>query len=152
MKKPATIILLLLFFTCQAVFAQQSRQSPAKMAQNKVNGTDVKVKYGSPSVKGRTIYGDLVPYDQVWRTGANEATTIEFSKDVTINGKNLAKGKYALFTIPGKDSWEIIFNKNAEQWGAFKYNKDLDALRIRVNSTQAPMAEQFLKHQDLYCI
>jgi Protein of unknown function (DUF2911) len=94
--------------------------------------TEFTVTYSRPGVKGRTIWGGLVPYDQVWRTGANEATTFDVTRDVTINGENLAAGKYALFTIPGKDDWTIIFNKQADQWGAFKYDAKADALRLKV--------------------
>ncbi len=78
------------------------------------------------------IWGGLVPYDQVWRTGANEATTITFTDDVTVAGNKLAAGTYGLFTIPGKDEWTVIFNKGAKQWGAYEYKEADDALRIKV--------------------
>jgi hypothetical protein len=79
--------------------------------------TQVEINYSRPSVKGRTIFGDLVPFGKLWRTGANENSTISFSEDVTINGKILAKGKYALFTIPKADAWEIIFYATTDNWG-----------------------------------
>ncbi|MDP9360959.1 MAG: DUF2911 domain-containing protein [Acidobacteriota bacterium] len=103
--------------------------------------TDIKIDYSRPGVKGRTVWGALVPYDKVWRTGANEATQISFSDDVTINGQALPKGTYSLHTIPGKDSWTVIFNKTAQQWGSFKYDAAQDALRVTVKPEKAPFTE-----------
>jgi hypothetical protein len=106
------------------------RLSQHMVTTQTVGLTDITVDYSRPAVKGRVIWGGLVPYDQVWRTGANEATQISFSDDVTINGQPLPKGTYSLHTIPGKDSWTIIFNKVAKQWGSFTYDKAQDALRV----------------------
>jgi hypothetical protein len=103
--------------------------------------TDITIDYSRPAVKGRAIWGGLVPYDKVWRTGANEATQISFSDDVTINGQPLPKGTYSLHTIPGKDSWTIIFNKTAKQWGSFNYDAAQDALRVTTKPEKAPFAE-----------
>lgn len=111
---------------------QSGRKSPPREATGTIDGVDIAVNYGSPSVRGRDIWGALVPYGAVWRTGANEATTIEFSGDVTVEGQPLAAGKYGLFTIPGEDSWTIIFNKNPDQWGANDYDEAEDALRVTV--------------------
>jgi len=108
------------------------RPSPKATVSQTVGLTDVTITYCRPSVKGRVIWGGLVPYDQVWRTGANEATTITFTDDVTIEGTKLPAGTYGLFTIPGKDEWTVIFNKGAKQWGAYEYKQDQDALRIKV--------------------
>jgi hypothetical protein len=105
--------------------------------------TDITVDYSRPVAKGRVIWGGLVPYDKVWRTGANEATQITFSDDVTINGQALAKGAYSLHTIPGKDSWTLIFNKTAKQWGSFTYDAAQDALRVTVKPKAAPFTEVF---------
>ncbi|MEM8895456.1 MAG: DUF2911 domain-containing protein [Bacteroidota bacterium] len=110
----------------------QGRPSPPAEVTASVNRADVTINYSQPAVKGRTIWGDLVPYDAVWRTGANEATWIEVSKDVTIEGQKLEAGKYGLFTIPGKDEWTIIFNDTWQQWGAYEYDKSKDALRVTV--------------------
>ncbi len=118
-----------------AAWAQQldlPRPSPKATVSQTVGLTDVTITYCRPSVKGRVIWGGLVPYDQVWRTGANEATTITFTDEVTIEGTKLPAGTYGLFTIPGKDEWTVIFNKGAKQWGAFEYKQDQDALRIKV--------------------
>ena len=108
------------------------RPSPKATVSQTVGLTDVTITYCRPSVKGRAIWGGLVPYDQVWRTGANEATTITFSDDVTIEGTKLPAGTYGLFTIPGKDAWTVVFNKGAKQWGAYEYKQAEDALRIQV--------------------
>lgn len=91
--------------------------SPKASLSQMVGLTEVEVHYSRPSAKGRTIFGDLVPFGKLWRTGANENSTISFSEDVTINGKVLPKGKYALFTIPKADTWEIIFYSVTDNWG-----------------------------------
>jgi hypothetical protein len=129
---------LILVFVTQLVFAQYQigivpRVSPDKATYQKIGYTEVNVKYGSPGAKNRQIWGELVPYNKVWRAGANNATTIEFSSSIAINNMSLDSGKYALFIIPREnDKWTIIFNKTYKQWGAFKYNKNEDALRIDV--------------------
>ena len=115
------------------------RPSPAATATGSIGKTTVTINYSQPGVKGRKIWGELVPYGKVWRTGANEATTFEVSTDVMIEGKKLAAGKYSFFTIPGKDEWTLIFNKVAEQWGAFEYNETEDALRVTVK----PQSNEF---------
>ncbi len=108
------------------------RPSPKATVSQTVGLTDVTITYCRPAVKGRVIWGGLVPYDQVWRTGANEATTITFSDEVTVDGTKLPAGTYGLFTIPGKDEWTVIFNKGAKQWGAYEYKQAEDVLRIKV--------------------
>lgn len=113
------------------------RISPKAEVMQTVGFTDVRIVYSRPGVKGREIWGKLVPYDAVWRAGANEATKITFSTDVTIEGKKLKKGSYSLFAIPGKNDWTIIFNKVADQWGAFEYNESEDALRVKVKTEKA---------------
>ncbi len=131
------IFLSLIFFlgTIPFLSAQDinlPRLSPKASVSYTIGFTEVEVKYGSPAVKERVIWGNVVPYGQVWRAGANEATTIEFSKDVNMEGQTLKAGKYALFFIPGEVEWTVIFNKNHDQWGADNYNEDEDALRITV--------------------
>ena len=142
MKKflPSAAILILL---APSAFAQLKlpRVSQKSSVTQTVGLTDVTITYSRPGVKGRTIWGDLVPYDKVWRTGANEATIIVFSKDVTINGKALPAGTYSLHTQPGKTSWAIIFNKKAEQWGSYDYDPAQDALRVEVAPTTGPSVE-----------
>ncbi len=94
------------------------RNSPEKMVSQKVGYTDVKLHWSSPSVKGRKIWGELVEYNEIWRAGANGATTVEFSGDVTINNTKITKGKYAFFVIPSEFSkWTVVLNSDHEQWG-----------------------------------
>lgn len=120
---------------------KSKRPSPPAMASGTTkSGTTIKIDYSQPSVKGREIGKDLEPMKgKVWRTGANEATVFEVSKDVTIEGKKLPAGKYGLFSIWNGDKWTIIFNKTSEQWGAFKYQESEDALRVDVPNT--PMSQ-----------
>jgi hypothetical protein len=140
MKKGFLFFLLTLLVSTVSM-AQGAKASPAATAKGKGGDADITIKYAQPSVKGRKIWGGLVPYDQVWRTGANNATTIEFSKAVKIEGKDLAAGKYALFTIPTEGGkWTIIFNKKADQWGAYNYKADDDALRVDVQAKTSDVA------------
>ncbi len=111
---------------------KSQRKSPPRAISGKIGDVDVTINYGSPSVRDREIWGSLVPYGQVWRTGANEATTVEFSDDVVVEGQPLAAGRYSLFTIPAKGDWTVIFNKVADQWGAYEYKESEDALRVDV--------------------
>jgi len=92
----------------------------------------VTVKYSRPNIKGRSLEKDLAPYGEVWRTGANDATVITFTDAATLNGNPVAEGEYALFTIPGKDEWTIILNKETKQWGSYQYKQAEDVLRFKV--------------------
>ncbi|MGA3285697.1 MAG: DUF2911 domain-containing protein [Verrucomicrobiota bacterium] len=105
--------------------------SPACTLKQRVGLTDIEVVYSRPGVKNRTIFGGIVPYDRVWRTGANQATKITFSTPVKLNGTDIPAGTYALFTIPGKKEWTIIVNKNSSQWGAFQYDEKADVARVK---------------------
>jgi len=123
----------------QEMQTKENRVSPAMTATAIVDGNQVTINYGSPRVTspdGRNrdghIWGELVPYNTVWRAGANEATTISFTKNVLVEGQLLEKDIYSLFTIPNPDEWSIIFNLNETQWGAFKYDASEDALRVKV--------------------
>ncbi|MDQ4140701.1 MAG: DUF2911 domain-containing protein, partial [Bacteroidota bacterium] len=105
--------------------------SPAAMVMQTIGLTEISVKYHTPGVKGREIWGKLVPYNEVWRTGANEATLITFSDAVTINGENVATGTYSLFSLPqSADSCLFILNKNIGLWGAEGYDPKEDVLRV----------------------
>ena len=140
-------MLLLLTVTSNAQEDKSKRVSPPATASETTDaGVKIKIEYSAPSVKGREIWGSLVEYDKVWRTGANEATTFEVSKDVTIDGHKLAKGKYALFTIVPKDGGDItvILNKEANQWGAFKYKESEDALRFKVKVAKVDESQETL--------
>ncbi|MBK7630985.1 MAG: DUF2911 domain-containing protein [Ignavibacteriales bacterium] len=120
---------------------EEIRISPKAEVMQTVGFTDVRIVYSRPGVKGRTIWGKLVPYDAVWRAGANEATKIIFSTDVSIEGKKLKKGSYSFFAIPGVKDWTLIFNKVADQWGAFEYNESEDVLRVKVKTEKAVWQE-----------
>ena len=110
-----------------------AQESPFTSAENTVDGVKIKIDYCSPKVKERIMWGGLEPYDKVWRTGANKATTIEVSENVKIGKNKLPKGKYALFTIPQKgDTWTVIINKTADQWGAYDYDEKQDLFRFDV--------------------
>ena len=127
--------LCIAFFALTTIFnaeAQEKKASPAEMVQGKFNGAAVTINYSSPSVKGRAIWGELVPFGKVWRAGANDATTFETNRDLTIEGQKLPAGKYAFFVIPEKDEATIIFNKVWKQWGAYDYKQSEDVLRVKV--------------------
>lgn len=94
-----------------------TRPSPPATATGKVGDANIAIKYSSPSVKGRKIWGELVPYGQVWRAGANEATVFQTDKTITVQGKELPAGNYSLFAIPGENEWQFIFNAEIGQWG-----------------------------------
>ncbi len=139
-KSLVAILMFAFFLMAGNVMAQSDkskRASPPAKASGKVGNTQIVIDYSQPSVKGREIYGGLVPYGQLWRTGANEATTFEVSNDVLIEGKPLAAGKYALFTIPGEKEWTVIFNENTNQGGTGSYDESLDALRITAKPKKA---------------
>ncbi len=118
------------------------RLSPKAGVMQAVGFTDVNISYSRPGVNGRTIWGKLVPYNVVWRAGADEATKITFSADVKINGKKLKAGSYSFFAIPAeKGEWTLIFNKVADQWGAFEYNVAEDVLRIKAKPEKGNLVE-----------
>lgn len=106
--------------------------SPRKEMSGHIADLKIKVNYGSPSVKGREIWGELVPFDKIWRTGANEATTFTIDKDITLNEQTLNAGTYSLFTLPTSDGWKMIFNTTIDQWGAYEYEESKDVLRVSV--------------------
>lgn len=118
--KKAVLTLLSLFILVGVSYAQKKAPASPRMSAESDN---VMISYGQPSKKGRTVFGDLVPYGKTWRAGANEATEVTFKKNVTFGGKKVKAGTYTLFTIPGENEWEIILNPNLKQWGDFGYNK-----------------------------
>lgn len=138
-----SLVMLLLL---DSTFAQQDkskRPSPPKQVSETVDGIKVTIDYSSPAVKNRTIFGGLESFGKVWRAGANEATWIEVSDDVTINGENLPKGKYAFFIIPRESQeWTIIFNSKWDQWGAYNYDKSLDVLQVAVKPQEIDHTER----------
>ncbi|HYO14024.1 MAG TPA: DUF2911 domain-containing protein [Thermoanaerobaculia bacterium] len=120
------------------------RPSPKASVSQTIGVTEVSLHYSSPGVKDRTIWGELVPYNEVWRTGANENTTITFSTPVKIQGKELPAGTYGLQTIPTPGDWTVIFSKDAELWGAFNYKPENDALRVQVKPQPADFRERMI--------
>jgi len=127
------------------MFAQFQAPQPSSSATltQRIGLTDVSISYSRPNVKGRTIWGDLVPFDKPWRTGANMATTLTFSDDVTVEGQKLAAGTYALVTIPGKTEWTVIFNKDTKLWWETQYDVAKDVLRVKAKPVAADMTETF---------
>lgn len=139
--------LLVLTVVCvsSVALAQQvelPRPSPVGKVQQTFGLTDVTIDYSSPGVKGRKIWGGVVPFGEVWRTGANMATKITFSKDVHVGGVAVPAGSYALFAIPNKASWTIILNKDWNQSGTSSYKKENDVVRFEVKPQVAPMRER----------
>lgn len=114
--------------------SSEQRPSPLEIKEGQIAGKSISVHYGSPSVKGRTIWGDLVPYNVIWRTGANEATYIDIPQEIQVEGKTLASGKYSLFTIPKESGpWTVIFNSDWDlEHGHFQYDEKNDVLRVEV--------------------
>jgi hypothetical protein len=140
-------LLSMAFFSTLAM-GQDARTSPSKTAQGTVGKSSVTVKYSSPAVKGRKVWGELVPFEEVWRAGANEATIVEFSTDVKVEGKDLPAGAYSFFTIPtNKGTWTLIFNKVPNQWGAYKYDAMKDALRVVVRPKATKTSVENLEYK-----
>lgn len=145
-KQVARIALLTILFTT-AAFAQVGggRPSPAASATCDLGGgKTIKTNYSSPRMKGRKIYGDLVPFGEVWRTGANEATTFVTSAEVEVGGKTVPAGSYTIFTVPTADKWTLIINKKTGEWGIpYKYESDeLARVDMKVSKLSSP-AENF---------
>ncbi|WP_207493741.1 DUF2911 domain-containing protein [Aridibaculum aurantiacum] len=130
------------FLSANAQDDKSKRASPPAVASATLpGGAVVTINYSQPSVKGRTIGKDIAAYGKVWRTGANEATTFETTKDLKVSGQTLPAGKYSIYTIPGEDEWTVIFNKIWNQWGT-RYNEQEDALRLKVKPASADHVEQ----------
>jgi Protein of unknown function (DUF2911) len=121
--------------------------SQAAEVKQRIALTDITVKYHRPLVNGRKIWGGLVPYGKVWRAGANENTTIEFSDPVSVEGKPLPKGIYGLHMIPNLDSWTVIFSKTNTGWGSYSYKQDEDALRVNVKPKPLAQSEEALEFE-----
>ena len=122
-------LLLLCGITWQLT-AQQKRVSPHEQASISIGGKKITIDYGRPYMRGRKIMGGLVPYGEVWRTGADEATKLTTEADLEIAGLKVPKGSYGLFTLPSEKGWKLVVNKVADQWGAFKYDQGQDFGRV----------------------
>jgi len=125
---------------------EEERPSPVIIEEGKISGKDIKIHFGSPAVKGRTLWGDLVPYNIVWRTGANEATYVDLAEDFIIEGESIPAGKYSLFTIPKESGpWTVIFNSEWDlEHGHFQYDEKNDVLRVEVTPTWEGSSEERL--------
>ena len=133
-----TVVSLSMLVACGQDDKSKRPSPPAQAKETLASGAVVTIDYSQPAVKGRTIGKDLEPMPgKVWRTGANEATVFEVSKDVKVEGQDLKAGKYALFTIANEGEWTVIFNKNPKQWGAYDYKESEDALRVKVKPAKA---------------
>jgi hypoxanthine phosphoribosyltransferase len=134
-SKAKLLILFVVFISIGNLTAQQIQMpqaSPAALISQKVGLSDVSIEYSRPSMRGRKIFGELVPYGEVWRTGANAATILTFSTDVKIEGNDVPAGSYALYSIPGKTEWTMILSSNTKLWGAVGYSNADDVLRFKV--------------------
>ncbi|MEM6685934.1 MAG: DUF2911 domain-containing protein [Bacteroidota bacterium] len=144
-----TGLLLIAFFFSTHVAAQKFSdidKSPHDISYFKAKRNAppaIKVLYGRPQKKGRRIFGSLVPYGKIWRTGANEATEVTFFKDVTLGDQEIKAGTYTLFTIPNKQSWTIIINADTDVWGSYYYDKDKDVARLDVPVKKIDEIEHF---------
>jgi hypothetical protein len=157
MNRLGSLLVLSSFLILPSTTSAQQSKVRASLKASVMQGlgvdTDITIVYSRPGVKGRTIWGALVPYGMApgndeskgkpipWRAGANENTTIEFSKAVLVEGNKLPSGKYGLFMIPSEKDWTIIFSKNNSAWGAYSYNQAEDVLRITVTPVEAPHTE-----------
>jgi tetratricopeptide (TPR) repeat protein len=148
MKKQLIAVLLFLAPLFPALAQLRLPQaSPKAQVSQTIGLTDVTVVYHTPGVKGREVWGKMVPYGQVWRSGANEATLISFTDSVKVNGKSLPAGTYSLFTFPeAENKWSVIFNKNTKLWGTEGYNPEEDVLRVPVNPEASPVLVESLQY------
>ena len=143
----STLLFILAVVLSIPSFSQKKMASPRDSASGKIGKAVISMNYGSPSVKERKIWGDLVPYNKVWRAGANEATTFSTNQAIKVEGKDLPAGTYGFFVIPGEKEWTIIFNKTAKQWGAYEYKEKDDVIRVVVKSTKAASMNERLVYK-----
>lgn len=143
MKKIVLAIAVFASFIGSSVAQELPQPSPKGEISQMVGLTEVEIEYSRPSMKGRKIFGDLVPFGEMWRTGANGSTIIEFDTDVMIQGKTVKKGNYALFTVPNKTEWEIVLNSNTELWGVDGMKAEENVLTFKVTPTACPSTETF---------
>lgn len=148
MKRFIYLTIFTIVFSVSAFAQLQLPQESNKAAVSQIVGdTTISITYFRPNVKGRKIWGDLVPYDKVWRSGANNATVFEVNNDVTINGQQLPKGKYSLHSIPTANDVTLIFNKTWDQWGSFNYDEKQDQLRVKVKPQMASAPRETLMYE-----
>ena len=138
--KKLIVLAVLTICSCVTVRAQieTPQPSPFQKIEQKVGLTDVTLEYSRPSMKGRKVFGNLVPFDKMWRTGANKNTMISFSNDVVVSGKKLKAGAYAIFTKPGKSSWDVVFYNDTENWGTPQKWDNSKAVTVSVKPMTLP--------------
>ena len=142
--KAAVLFAFAMLFSAVTFAQTKPLPSPRDSVSAVINGATISINYGSPSVKGRDVFGGLEPYGKVWRAGANEATVFTTSKNILVEGKKLPAGTYGFFAIPTAKTWTIIFNKTAKQWGAYKYDAAQDVLRVTVQPVKSEMNERLV--------
>jgi len=147
-----TLIGILVTSVMYAQMDKSKRASPPETATGTIAGATITINYSSPAVKGRKVWGDLVPFDKVWRLGANEATIFETSKEIKIDGKKLPAGKYSLYAIPGEKEWTFIFNSKTGQWGIKNDGSTTedpanDVLRVKVKSEKSASFNERMKFE-----
>jgi hypothetical protein len=143
-----TVALLVVSY---GIWARQNQPSPAATAKGTINGANITIEYSSPAVKGRKIWGGLVPFDAIWRAGANKATTITTDKKITVEGKALDAGSYSIYMIPGPKTWKILFNSETGQWGTTHdgvttHLPAKDVLTVDVKPVKRNATEERLKY------
>jgi hypothetical protein len=141
-----TLVLLLALVAMPYAHAQKAVASPPATAKGSVNGSDITIEYSSPSVKGRKIWGELVPYDKLWRAGANKSTTFTTTKDIKVEGQTLPAGSYSFFVIPGQGQSTVIFNKVTGGSGTNGYDEKQDQLRATVKNESAKKSMEALTY------
>jgi hypothetical protein len=153
---PTCALILFSILSSTQLFAQgnkMERVSPAVVAKGDINGATVTINYSSPSVKGRKIWGELVPYNAIWRAGANEATIFETNKPLKIQGKTLKAGKYSFYATPGEKEWKIIFNSEVGQWGIKRTGETTDDVSKEVlTATAKPVKSAKFNERLVYVI
>lgn len=151
-KLKSGIFTLILLLSSASIWAQAQKASPASTAKGSINGANISINYSSPAVKGRKIFGGLVPYDKVWRAGANEATVFTTDKKIMVGKTPLAAGSYSIYAIPGEKTWKIIFNSETGQWGTARGNESTrvpakDVISIVVKPVKTAALEERLKYE-----
>jgi hypothetical protein len=139
-----TVATLTAIAACAATVAQgqEQRKSPHETVKATIDGATITVEYGRPSMKGRKVMGELVPFGKVWRTGADEATTLTTDKELQIGGTIVPAGKYTLYTLPGQTDWQLIVNKQTGQWGTeYDQKQDLGRVPLKKTATSAPVEQ-----------
>jgi hypothetical protein len=142
--KSISLALVMASTLAPTAFAQEKLNFPAPSpnatVKQTVGLTEVEIVYARPAMRGREIFGKLVPYDQIWRTGANAATTISFSGPVEFGGRTVAAGTYALFSVPGQQTWEVILSSNTKQWGSYQHDAKDEVARVKVTPVLDPVS------------